>query len=113
MHCARIIEACKTKRMKFSDPVIQRATFARNFIILIARILIQLLVRLSKIKFIGSPSGECYPLSSTICGSQGCENAAYIWLTEDERNEYYDGRRVFAFATAAVKVRVKDDALMG
>lgn len=54
-----------------------------------------------------------YPFSSTICGSQGCESAAYIWLTENERNEYYDGRRIFVFATAAVKVRVKDDALKG
>jgi hypothetical protein len=51
-----------------------------------------------------------YPKSSTVCGSRGCENPAQVWLNQKESDAYYDGQRVFAFATAAVKVKVKGPA---
>lgn len=49
-----------------------------------------------------------HPQSGVVCGSKGCENSAYIWLTTDERDQYHQGRRIFEFPTQAVKVQVAD-----
>lgn len=48
-----------------------------------------------------------YPESSTVCGTQGCENPALIWLKQSEVDAYHKGQRVFDFPTHAVKVRVR------
>ncbi|AMA60045.1 hypothetical protein BCCGELA001_29945 [Bradyrhizobium sp. CCGE-LA001] len=47
-----------------------------------------------------------YPKSAAICGSNGCENVAYIWLTNEERDEYFRGRRIFQYPSQAMKVQV-------
>ena len=46
------------------------------------------------------------PNSAVVCGARGCEQPARIWLTNEEQKEYLNGRRVFAFATNSVKVRI-------
>lgn len=50
-----------------------------------------------------------FPQTAIICGSKGCENSAYVWLTEDEGNQFEAGRRIFPFPTQAVKVKVSDE----
>lgn len=47
-----------------------------------------------------------YPNTAAICGREGCEKPGLVWLTEDERQQYVSGRRVFGFNTAVIKVRV-------
>lgn len=41
-----------------------------------------------------------------VCGAKGCEQPAMIWLTTEEQEQYLKGRRIFAFATNAAKVRI-------
>lgn len=49
--------------------------------------------------------------TSSICGIKddkvNCTNPGLIWLTEDEKNEYNNGVRIFAYATNVCKVKVK------
>lgn len=49
-----------------------------------------------------------YPNTAIVCGSKGCENSAYVWLSEEEAKEFENGQRVFPFPTFAVKVKVSD-----
>jgi hypothetical protein len=51
-----------------------------------------------------SPVG--HPNSGVVCGKRGCENQAYLWLTEEEQENYKQGQRVFYLPTDAAKVRV-------
>jgi hypothetical protein len=46
------------------------------------------------------------PNKAVVCGARGCEQPARIWLTTEEQKQYLSGRRVFAFATNSVKVRI-------
>ncbi len=46
------------------------------------------------------------PNRAIVCGARGCEQPARIWLTTEEQGQYLSGRRVFAFAANAVKVRI-------
>jgi len=48
-----------------------------------------------------------YPNTSTVCGREGCEHPALIWLTSEENDAYHQGQRVFGFATRTSKVRVQ------
>jgi len=47
-----------------------------------------------------------YPDTAAICGRPGCENSGLVWLTEDERQAYLDGQRVFRIMTNAAQIRV-------
>ena len=47
-----------------------------------------------------------FPDSAVMCGNCGTRKAI-IWLDSEERKEYLDGKRVFDFHTASVKVMVK------
>jgi len=54
------------------------------------------------------PTG--YPDSGVICGSDGCENSAVIWLLLVEAQAYrrrQRPQRIFELPTASVKVRVQ------
>lgn len=48
-----------------------------------------------------------YPETAAICGSKGCQNPGCVWLTADESNAYDEGQRIFEFATAVTKIKVK------
>lgn len=50
-----------------------------------------------------------YPKSSSICGRKNCENRGLIWLTKKELAYYNKDKknRVFSYASAVSKVRVK------
>lgn len=48
-----------------------------------------------------------YPNTSSICGRRDCENPGLIWLTKKEKVDYEKGERIFSFASAVSKVRVK------
>lgn len=48
-----------------------------------------------------------YPKTSSICGRLDCENPGLIWLTKKEKVEYMKGERIFSFASAVSKVKVK------
>lgn len=45
--------------------------------------------------------------ASSICGRKNCENAGLIWLTQEELHDYNKGERVFSYASAVCKVKVK------
>ena len=47
-----------------------------------------------------------YLSTAAICGSKGCEEPALIWFNDREKAEYDKGKRVFSFASNAMKVRV-------
>lgn len=50
-----------------------------------------------------------HPDSGVVCGREGCENPAMLWLLEDEQRAYTGGQRVFELTqrTNAVKIRVQ------
>lgn len=45
--------------------------------------------------------------TSSICGRKDCENAGLIWLTQKEVFDYNKGNRIFSYASAVSKVKVK------
>ncbi len=47
-----------------------------------------------------------YPKTSSICGRNNCIEPGMIWLTKDEWNQYQNGERIFAYASAVSKVKV-------
>lgn len=49
-----------------------------------------------------------HPNSGVVCGRPRCDNAALIWLKENEARAYEKGQRVFDFPTQAAKVRLED-----
>lgn len=48
-----------------------------------------------------------FPKTSSICGRTGCNNPGLIWLTNEEAIAYRNGERIFSFASAVSKVKVK------
>lgn len=52
-----------------------------------------------------------YPNSSTICGRKDCKYDGVIWLTDNERNDYLSGERIFSYATNTAKVKVDDSGI--
>jgi hypothetical protein len=64
----------------------------------------------------GKPRGRTYrytrsvkpvgwPDTAAICGGSGCTRAGLIWLTDRESGAYDQGKRVFEFNNASMKVR--------
>jgi hypothetical protein len=49
-----------------------------------------------------------YPDTAVTCDVIGCEKAARLWLSKDERDAFVAGQRVFPIASGA-KIRVSDD----
>jgi CCR4-NOT transcriptional regulation complex NOT5 subunit len=49
-----------------------------------------------------------YPETSSICGISECNTIGYIFLTEPEYQNFIAGQRIFTYATATTKVKVKD-----
>jgi hypothetical protein len=41
-----------------------------------------------------------HPNSGVVCGKPGCQNAAIIWLLEQEEQEYGRGQRIFEITGA-------------
>lgn len=50
-----------------------------------------------------------YPDTSSICGI--CSNPGVIWLTEEERQQYRAGERVFQGPNNFVRMRADDQGL--
>lgn len=48
-----------------------------------------------------------YPETAAICGRKECEEPGLAWLTEDERQAYLDGQRIFGINTNAADIKVK------
>lgn len=49
-----------------------------------------------------------YPNStSSLCGRKKCKNDGVIWLTKEEYKDYESGEKIFPYATAVTKVKVK------
>ncbi len=75
---------------------------------------------LAKCKEFGRPSGKKhaykiavkpvgYPNNTAaVCGANGCEKPALVWLNKDEEKEYNAGKRIFKLNTGTMKVRVED-----
>ncbi len=47
-----------------------------------------------------------YPDTALVCGTNGCDNNALVWLKKDEERLYQSGQRVFDLRTNSAKVRV-------
>lgn len=45
--------------------------------------------------------------TSSICGRINCGKPGQIWLTKEEHNQYLKGKRIFTYASAVSKVKVK------
>jgi hypothetical protein len=54
-----------------------------------------------------------YPGTSSICGCRRCNKPAVIWLTEEEKNDYQKGKKIFHGPTYFVKVRADNGGLHG
>jgi hypothetical protein len=52
-----------------------------------------------------------YPETAAICGREGCEAPARLWLTEPERADYQRGVRIFGIRTNSAKIRVSDELI--
>jgi len=46
-----------------------------------------------------------YPKTAVLCGSTHCKSPAYIWLSDEEKEAYDRGERVFEPPSAAMKVQ--------
>ncbi len=56
--------------------------------------------------YVDSVSPIGYPDTSSICGRPSCLEPGLIWLKNDERIKYQQGKRLFSFATNVTKVKV-------
>ena len=72
---------------------------------------------LARCETCGSPHGlkHKYPHSHTLavsvrfdvlCGSPSCAHRAFIWLTDEEEQQYLSGQRSFAVSSRAREVDV-------
>lgn len=57
-------------------------------------------------RYLGYAEPVGYPLTSSICGRNNCNEPGYIWLKEGEINNFNQGNRVFEFATNSTKVEI-------
>lgn len=48
-------------------------------------------------RYVRAPKPVGYPSTALVCGVEGCENPAMVWLTEEEAAAYETGTQVFAF----------------
>lgn len=61
-----------------------------------------------KVDYVESKYPFGYPDDiSSICGRKDCKNAGLIWLTEEELHYNNKGERIFSYASAVSKVKVK------
>ena len=49
-----------------------------------------------------------YPQTAAICGHRGCDEPARVWLTDEDRQSYAQGIRIFDIRTDSAKLRVSD-----
>lgn len=59
-----------------------------------------------KARKVGQGYEPCsYPNGGIVCPL--CDRPALIWLNDDERYEYFSGRRIFQFAGGDIRVRLE------
>ena len=47
-----------------------------------------------------------YPEKALVCGTNGCDNNALVWLKRDQERLYRNGQRIFDLRTNSAKVHI-------
>jgi hypothetical protein len=58
-------------------------------------------------RFRGYAKPVGYPNTAAICGKEGCEAPARLWLSDAEMSQYERGARIFIVRTYSARIKIR------